>query len=56
MTKQPTKAFVTFRMQLAQIPILFWNTVDPVVTLRWVRNKKEREIERERDKKSVNKE
>ncbi len=48
MTKRPTKAFATFKMLLAQILTLFWITVVPVVMLRWVGYKKEREKERER--------
>ncbi len=49
MTKQPTKAFATFKMLLAQILTLFWITVVPVVMLRWVGYKKEIERKRERE-------
>jgi hypothetical protein len=51
MTKPPTKAFATFKMLLAQILTLFWIMVVPVVMLRWVGYKKEKDREREREKK-----
>ncbi len=46
MTEQPTKAFVTSRMQLAQILHLFWIMVVLVVTMIWVRMKYQKYFER----------
>jgi hypothetical protein len=48
MIKQPTKAFVTSRMQLAQILHLFWNMMVLVVALIWVGITREKQREREK--------